>query len=75
MEISGDLRPLYAKLIPKYRMLIYSGDTDGCVPCVHSQPLRDCSSHVRLSFTVMCSFTVRQQLFTHSHSTVTSRRR
>ena len=60
MEISGDLRPLYAKLIPKYRMLIYSGDTDGCVPCVHSQRLRDCSSNVRLSFTVMCSFTVRQ---------------
>ena len=45
MEISGDLRPLYAKLIPKYRMLIYSGDTDGCVPCVHSQPLRDSSSN------------------------------
>ena len=60
MEISGDLRPLYAKLIPKYRMLIYSGDTDGCVPCVHSQPLRDSSSNVRLSFTVMRSFTVRQ---------------
>ena len=75
MEISGDLRPLYAKLIPKYRMLIYSGDTDGCVPCVHSQRLRDCSSNVRLSFTVMCSFTVRQQLFIHSHSTVTSGRR
>lgn len=32
MEISGDLRPLYQKLIKKYRMLIYSGDTDGCVP-------------------------------------------
>lgn len=32
MEISGDLRPLYKRLIQKYRMLIYSGDTDGCVP-------------------------------------------
>mmetsp|Transcript_13047 Transcript_13047/g.25294 ORF Transcript_13047/g.25294 Transcript_13047/m.25294 type:complete len:484 (+) Transcript_13047:51-1502(+) len=32
MNVSGDLRPLYKKLIQKYRMLIYSGDTDGCVP-------------------------------------------
>lgn len=32
MNISGDLRPLYKKLLQKYRMLIYSGDTDGCVP-------------------------------------------
>mmetsp|Transcript_53615 Transcript_53615/g.126098 ORF Transcript_53615/g.126098 Transcript_53615/m.126098 type:complete len:336 (-) Transcript_53615:173-1180(-) len=31
-SVSGDLRPLYKKLIQKYRMLIYSGDTDGCVP-------------------------------------------
>ena len=23
---------MYAKLIPKYRMLIYSGDSDACVP-------------------------------------------
>ena len=29
---SGDLRPLYAELARKYRMLIYSGDTDACVP-------------------------------------------
>ena len=28
----GDLRPLYAKLIPKYRILIYSGNVDACVP-------------------------------------------
>ena len=31
-EFSGDLRPLYAELAQKYRMLIYSGDTDACVP-------------------------------------------
>lgn len=31
-EVSGDLRPLYKSLASKYRMLIYSGDTDGCVP-------------------------------------------
>ena len=28
----GDLRPLYYKLAQKYRMLIYSGDVDACVP-------------------------------------------
>merc|ERR1712031_36861 len=32
MSYSGNLLPLYAKLIQKYRMLIYSGDVDGCVP-------------------------------------------
>lgn len=37
MNISGDLRPLYKKLISKYRMLIYSGDTDACVPYWGSQ--------------------------------------
>jgi len=29
---AGDLRPLYAKLIPKHRILIYSGNVDACVP-------------------------------------------
>jgi len=29
---SGDLRPMYKRLIEKYRILIYSGDTDACVP-------------------------------------------
>lgn len=29
---SGDLRPLYKRLAQKYRMLIYSGDVDACVP-------------------------------------------
>ena len=28
----GDLRPLYKQLATKYRMWIYSGDTDACVP-------------------------------------------
>jgi hypothetical protein len=31
-SFSGDLRPLYKTLIPKYRMMIYSGDTDACIP-------------------------------------------
>mmetsp|Transcript_100668 Transcript_100668/g.288466 ORF Transcript_100668/g.288466 Transcript_100668/m.288466 type:complete len:265 (-) Transcript_100668:214-1008(-) len=31
-EFSGDLRPLYSELLQKYRMMIYSGDTDACVP-------------------------------------------
>eukprot|EP00662_Eupelagonemidae_sp_cell21_P044739 gene44739-42955_t len=31
-NVSGDLRPLYKKLAQKYRVMIYSGDTDGCVP-------------------------------------------
>lgn len=31
-NISGDLRPLYKRLAQKYRLLIYSGDTDACVP-------------------------------------------
>ena len=32
MDFSGNLLPLYNTLIRKYRMLIYSGDTDACVP-------------------------------------------
>ena len=28
----GDLRPLYRKLVAKYRLLIYSGNVDACVP-------------------------------------------
>lgn len=31
-QYSGDLRPLYKKLAQKYSILIYSGDTDACVP-------------------------------------------
>ena len=31
-NVSGDLRPLYKQLAEKYRMWIYSGDTDACVP-------------------------------------------
>jgi len=32
MSFSGNLLPLYSELMKKYRMLIYSGDTDACVP-------------------------------------------
>ena len=32
-----DLRPLYKQLAQKYRLLIYSGDADGCVPYVGTQ--------------------------------------
>merc|ERR1712232_1277074 len=32
MSFSGNLLPLYASLMKKYKMLIYSGDTDACVP-------------------------------------------
>lgn len=28
----GDLRPLYKKLVAKYKILIYSGNVDACVP-------------------------------------------
>ncbi len=31
-KTATDIRPLYAELINKYQILIYSGDTDGCVP-------------------------------------------
>jgi len=31
-KTAGDLRPLYSRLIQKYRVLIYSGDVDACVP-------------------------------------------
>ena len=31
-DYSGDLRPTYKDLIAKYRILIYSGDTDACIP-------------------------------------------
>eukprot|EP00039_Didymoeca_costata_P028038 m.19801 g.19801 ORF g.19801 m.19801 type:complete len:487 (-) comp6676_c0_seq2:269-1729(-) len=33
----GDLRPLYATLAQKYRLVIYSGDVDGCVPFVGTE--------------------------------------
>ena len=33
----GDLRPLYASLIQKYQILIYSGEADGCVPYVGTE--------------------------------------
>jgi len=32
-----DLRPLYKTLAMKYRLLIYSGDADGCVPFVGTE--------------------------------------
>ena len=32
-----DLRPLYAKLAKLYRLVIYSGDVDGCVPYVGTE--------------------------------------
>ena len=36
-KTAGDLLPLYSSLISKYQMLIYSGDTDGCVPFVGTE--------------------------------------
>ena len=33
-QTCGDLRPLYAKLVPKYKMMIYSGNVDACVRSV-----------------------------------------
>lgn len=36
-KTAADVRPLYSELIDKYQMLIYSGDTDGCVPFVGSE--------------------------------------
>ena len=32
-----DLRPLYAELAKQYRLVIYSGDVDGCVPYVGTE--------------------------------------
>ena len=47
---AGNLLPLYAELIAKYRMLIYSGDVDGCVPYWGSEEVRvsgePCSIHM-----------------------------
>jgi hypothetical protein len=37
VKTATDLRPLYSELINKYQMLIYSGDTDGCVPYVGTE--------------------------------------
>ena len=31
-KTATSLLPLYSSLINKHQMLIYSGDTDGCVP-------------------------------------------
>jgi carboxypeptidase C (cathepsin A) len=36
-KTATDLRPLYSQLIDQYQMLIYSGDTDGCVPYVGTE--------------------------------------
>jgi hypothetical protein len=36
-KTAADVRPLYSQLIDNYQMLIYSGDTDGCVPFVGSE--------------------------------------
>jgi len=36
-KTAADVRPLYSSLINTYQMLIYSGDTDGCVPFVGSE--------------------------------------
>jgi serine carboxypeptidase-like clade 1 len=36
-KTATDMRPLYAQLIDQYQMLIYSGDTDGCVPYVGTE--------------------------------------
>jgi serine carboxypeptidase-like clade 1 len=36
-QTAGNLLPLYASLITKYRMLIYSGDVDACIPFVGTE--------------------------------------
>jgi len=36
-KTATDLRPLYSKLINKHQILIYSGDTDACVPYVGTE--------------------------------------
>jgi len=36
-KTATDLRPLYSELIEQYQVLIYSGDTDGCVPYVGTE--------------------------------------
>jgi len=36
-KTAADLLPLYRQLIDKHQMLIYSGDTDGCVPYVGTE--------------------------------------
>ena len=36
-KTATDLRPLYAQLIEKHQILIYSGDTDACVPYVGTE--------------------------------------
>ncbi len=36
-KTATDLRPLYSQLIEKHQILIYSGDTDGCVPHVGTE--------------------------------------
>lgn len=37
VKTAGDLMPLYAELIQKYQVLIYSGDTDACIPYVGTE--------------------------------------
>ena len=36
-KTATDLLPLYSELIKKHQILIYSGDTDGCVPYVGTE--------------------------------------
>ncbi len=40
VKTAGNLLPLYAQLIAKYRMLIYSGDVDACVPYWGTEEVR-----------------------------------
>jgi hypothetical protein len=37
VKTATDLLPLYSELINKHQILIYSGDTDGCVPYVGTE--------------------------------------
>lgn len=45
---AGNLLPLYADLIAKYRILIYSGDVDGCVPYWGAEQVRAEAGMMRL---------------------------
>jgi len=36
-KTAGDVRPLYASLMQRYRMLLYSGDVDACVPYIGTE--------------------------------------
>ena len=54
-ETAMNLLPLYEELIAKYRILIYSGDVDACVPYWGSEEVVLLSTILSHTFQCLCN--------------------